>query len=141
MSYLINRFNGSELVVLEDGTVDVSTDLSLVGRNTVGYGELQNENFVFLLENFSNPNPPSRPISGQLWHESTNNSINVYDGENWLNVGSAKLSATAPDAAVGGFWLKNNLEKQLFVYDGTRWQLVGPESVDGFSKTRHESVN
>ena len=48
MAYTINKFNGTELVVLEDGTIDTSTSLGLVGRNYVGYGETQNENFVFL---------------------------------------------------------------------------------------------
>ena len=66
MSYIINRFNGTQLVVLDDGTIDTSTSLGLVGRNYVGYGETQNENFVFLLENFANSAPPSRPITGQI---------------------------------------------------------------------------
>ena len=65
MPYIINRYNGQELVVLEDGTLDTTTSLSLVGRNYVGYGEVQNENFVYLLENFSNNKPPQGPVSGQ----------------------------------------------------------------------------
>ena len=138
MSYLINRFSGSELVVLEDGTVDVSTDLSLVGRNTVGYGELQNENFVFLLENFSNANPPSRPISGQLWHASNDNSLNVYNGTEWLKVGSATFSATQPDAQTGGFWIRTT-DNTLHYYNGLEWFFVGPESAEGFETTRFES--
>ena len=61
MAYTINKFNGTELIVLEDGTINTSTSLGLVGRNYVGYGETQNENFVFLLENFAHTAPPSRP--------------------------------------------------------------------------------
>ena len=44
MAYIINKFSGGQLVVLEDGTLDTSTSLGLVGRNYVGYGEIQNEN-------------------------------------------------------------------------------------------------
>lgn len=139
MSYLINRFSGSELVVLEDGTVDVTTDLSLVGRNTIGYGELQNENFVFLLENFSNPNPPSRPLSGQLWHASNDNSLNVYNGTEWLKVGSAVFSATQPEAQTGGFWIRTT-DNTLHFYNGIEWSFVGPETAEGFDKTRLESA-
>ena len=51
MPYIINNYNGSELVVLQDGTLDTSTSIGLLGRNYVGYGEVQNENFLFLLEN------------------------------------------------------------------------------------------
>ena len=138
MSYLINRFSGSELVVLEDGTVDVSTDLSLVGRNTVGYGEIQNENFIFLLENFSNPNPPNRPISGQLWHASNDNTVNVYNGTEWLNVGSATFSGTAPTAQTGGFWIRTT-DNTLHFYNGIEWTFVGPETSEGFDTTRLSS--
>ena len=59
MPYIINNYNGSELVVLQDGTLDTSTSIGLLGRNYVGYGEVQNENFLFLLENFAGTNPPS----------------------------------------------------------------------------------
>ena len=51
MAYVINRYNTVQLSVVEDGTIDQTTDLKLVGKNYAGYGEIQNENFVFLLEN------------------------------------------------------------------------------------------
>ena len=51
MSYTINKFGGEQLVVLEDGTIDNTTELSLVGKNYSGYGTIQNENFLYLLEN------------------------------------------------------------------------------------------
>ena len=53
MAYTINKYSGATLVVVQDGTVDVTTDLTFVGKNYAGYGEIQNENFLFLLENFS----------------------------------------------------------------------------------------
>ena len=46
MAYIINRFSGAQLL-LEDGTVDNTTDLKLIGKNYSGYGEAQNENFYF----------------------------------------------------------------------------------------------
>ena len=60
-----------------DGTIDSTTDLKLIGKNYAGYGEVQNENFVFLLENFANANPPARPISGQLWFDTTEVKLKV----------------------------------------------------------------
>jgi hypothetical protein len=141
MAYTINRFNGTELLVLEDGTIDTSTSLGLVGRNYVGYGETQNENFVFLLENFANDAPPARPLLGQLWYDSTNNVLNSYNGTIWVPVGNAIKSTTPPETvSPGQLWLKDNQEKQLFVYDGTSWQLIGPEAVDGFGTTRAVSM-
>jgi hypothetical protein len=37
MAYIINRFSGQQLVVLEDGTLDTSTSLGLLGRNYTGF--------------------------------------------------------------------------------------------------------
>ena len=79
MAYIVNKFSGAQLIVLEDGTIDTTTSLGLVGRNYVGYGETQNENFVFLLENFANDAPPSRPLQGQIWFNTTTNLTYAYD--------------------------------------------------------------
>jgi hypothetical protein len=135
MAYIINRFNGSQLIVLRDGTVDTSTSVSLVGKNYTGYGEIQNENFLFLLENFSNPNPPATPLSGQLWYNSTESTINVYDGLSWLPVGSAKVASDQPTPSLGALWLKSSTN-QLYVHNGDLWNLIGPEAVEGFGETK-----
>lgn len=140
MSYTINKFSGTQLTVLEDGTIDTSTSLGLVGRNYVGYGETQNENFVFLLENFANDEPPSRPITGQTWYSSNTNLLYSYDGAKWAVVGAAILSTTAPEGpAVGQLWLRTPVNT-LSVWTGTEWQFIGPEAADGFGITRARST-
>jgi hypothetical protein len=53
MSYVINRFDGQAISTIEDGTVDQTLDIKLIGKNYAGYGELQNENFLHMLENFA----------------------------------------------------------------------------------------
>lgn len=140
MSYTINKFSGPELIVLEDGTLDTSTSLGLVGKNYVGYGETQNENFVFLLENFSNNAPPSRPIQGQTWFNSSNSLLYVYTGTNWAIVGAAILAATAPEEpANGALWLDSDLGT-LNIWNGTAWDFIGPEIAEGFGVTRARST-
>lgn len=135
MAYIINKSNGAQLVVLEDGTVNTSTSLGLVGRNYTGYGEIQNENFVSLLENFANINPPSRPLEGQAWYNTSLNTLNVYTGENWVPVGSATLSNAQPNGSNGTFWYKP-ATGQLFVYNDNDWNLIGPEGIEGFAVTK-----
>ena len=51
MAYTIDRYNNSNLQLFKMEP-DPTTDLKLVGKNYVRYGEIQNENFVFPLENF-----------------------------------------------------------------------------------------
>jgi len=139
MAYVINKFNGEQLVVLSDGTLDTTTSLGLVGRNYVGYGETQNENFVFLLENFANDSPPSRPLVGQIWFSTTDNTAYSYDGAQWNPIGSASVSPTTPaNTNAGALWFKTPIN-QLFAYTGTEWRLIGPESVTGFGSTKARS--
>ena len=49
MAYTIDTYSNGRSWKIEDGTVDQTTDLKLVGKNYAGYGEIQNENMVFLL--------------------------------------------------------------------------------------------
>lgn len=136
MAYTINKYNGQELVVLDDGTLDTTTSLGLVGRNYVGYGETQNENFVFLLENFANNNPPTRPMKGQIWYNTSNSLAYIYNGTAWTIIGSAVVSATAPEnPPTGSLWFKTPINT-LHVYNGTTWTFIGPEAAEGFDTTR-----
>ena len=141
MAYIVNKFSGTQLIVLEDGTIDTSTSLGLVGRNYVGYGETQNENFVFLLENFANESPPSRPLQGQIWFNTTTNLTYAYDGATWSPIGAAVLSATAPtESNAGALWL-DTTANQLKIYTGSAWTLIGPEVVAGFGSTRARATS
>jgi hypothetical protein len=140
MAYIINKFSGEQLIVLEDGTIDTSTSLGLVGRNYVGYGETQNENFIYLLENFAGDSPPQRPLTGQLWFDTDTRLANVYDGVNWNPIG-VKLSEIEPvDPNAGSLWLDTTSD-QLKIYNGAEWGLVGPEAVAGFGITRARSTS
>jgi hypothetical protein len=138
MAYIINKFSGEQLIVLEDGTIDTSTSIGLVGRNYVGYGETQNENFIYLLENFANNDPPQRPLTGQIWFDTDTRLANIYDGANWNPIG-VKISETEPlDPNAGSLWLDSKSD-QLKIYNGTEWGLVGPEAAAGFGVTRARS--
>jgi tRNA A37 methylthiotransferase MiaB len=70
MSYTILKSNGEQLTQIVDGQIDqTTTDLTLIGKNASSYGTYYNENLVRLLENFSNTESPSNPITGQLWFD------------------------------------------------------------------------
>ena len=90
MSYIINNSRGQIVAVVGDGTINTtSTDLSLIGRAVTNYGEYQNENYVYLLENFAAPGGPSQPILGQLWYNSTTDVISAYSTANlWVALAS-----------------------------------------------------
>ena len=133
MPYQINKFNGDQLVVLQDGTLDSTTSIGLVGKNFAGYGEIQNENFLWMLENFAGVGAPPKAIKGQLWYDSDVDRLKVYNANSWLLVGGTEVSATAPSTpSIGDTWL-DSTSKKFHVYDGTQFVFVGAENVPGFS--------
>ena len=97
MAYQINKWSGTALTILEDGTINTTTDLTLVGRNYAGYGEYQNENFLFLLENFAGQEPPPKPVPGQIYYNTTNKTVNVYDSTGWKAIANAQVAARIQD--------------------------------------------
>lgn len=128
MAYTIDTYSNSRSWRIEDGTIDQTTDLKLVGKNYAGYGEIQNENFVFLLENFAGQSEPPRKISGQLWFDSGNSKLKFYDGIKWRTTGGAEVSATVPTGLKeGDFWWDSDNE-QLYTYNGGDFVLIGPQS-------------
>ena len=141
MSYSIDRYNGTTLTVVEDGTIDNTLDIKLIGKNYAGYGEVQNENFVHLLENFSSAGPtgPTRKISGQIWIDSSLKKLKFYDGVNWRTTGGAEVGGEAPTSLTkGDFWWDDSND-QLYAFSGTEFILVGPQGVTGSGTTQMKS--
>src|SRR5210317_2225294 len=128
MAYAVDKFNGQFLTSVEDGTIDTTTDLRFVGKNYAGYGEVQNENFLHLLENFANTTQPPKAIKGQVWFDSANAKLKFYDGDKWKAAGGAEVSSTAPSGlAQGDIWWDSSA-KQLYAWAGSEFILVGPEA-------------
>jgi len=128
MAYQVDKFNGQFLVAVDDGTIDTTTDLRFVGKNYAGYGEVQNENFLHLLESFSNTTPPPKAIIGQIWFDSANKKLKFYDGAKFKIANGAEASSSAPSGlAEGEFWWDRSAE-QLYTWTGSEFVLVGPEN-------------
>ena len=135
MAYTVNKTNSSaspNSYTVQDGVVNTQTDLSFVGKGYAGYGESIAENFLHLLENFSNTSAPSKPIQGQLWWDSTNSKLQVYNGTAFQTAGgSAPYQSTAPaNLASGDIWIDSDTG-QMYFYNGTSSVLVGPPSSTG----------
>ena len=136
MAYKINKTDGTLLVDLLDGSINTSaSDITLIGRNYKGFGELINENFVKLLENFASSSAPANPLRGQLWYDTSENRLKVYNGTAFATNGII-VSSTQPQLTTGDIWL-NSLTNQMSFFDGTDLVLVGPthtaaQGVSGF---------
>ena len=93
MPYVIRKTNGTNLLTIPDGIVDDSTALSLIGRSYTNYGELLADNFVRLMENFSNDTAPPNPIEGQIWYDSATADFRYWRIDSGTNNGSWSVMA------------------------------------------------
>ena len=142
MAYTIDKYNGTTVAVVEDGTIDSTLDIKLIGKNYAGYGEAQNENLVHMLENFAGPSAPPRPINGQMWYDSSSKKIKFYDQSTtkWKTSGGSESSSSEPTGlSSGDFWF-DTANNQLYVYNGTSFVLVGPQGLSGVGTTQLKSI-
>lgn len=144
MPYVVNRYNGLVFSEVPDQTVDSSScDISFIGKNYAGYGEIQNENLLHLLENFRGDTPPRKSIPGQLWYDELNNKIKFKSSDSqFRSLSITDVSATPPTGLLnkdtGNIWY-DTVNRQINVWDGTDFVLIGPELAVGFDETKLSS--
>lgn len=130
MAYTITRTNGQNPIVIPDGQINTQTSVILVGKNYPNYGSILGQNFLKLLENSANGSPPTAPVVGELWWGTTSNTLQIWTGTIWKNVGSTTSSSTQPDTAtsnVGDLWWNTaSSGGQLYGFDGATYKLIGP---------------
>jgi hypothetical protein len=102
MPYVVRRTDGEIQLILQDGIVDSSTGLYLVGRSFTGYGEFIADNFVRLLENFASTEAPLNPIEGQIYYNKTDKQYRYWSMEQWnLFAEEGPRGATGPAGYTG----------------------------------------
>ena len=127
MAYTITTTAGATLASIADGTVNsTATSLTLIGKNYAGYGIFLNENYIKLLENFTNSSAPNAPLTGQLWYDSTNALLKVYNGTIWKPISSSASGNTQPSSPVIGDLWYDSANAQLKVWSGSAFITVGP---------------
>ena len=119
MAYQINKSDGTLLAEVADSEVNnTASSLSLIGKNVTGYGEYVNENFIKLLENFSSTTEPQNPITGQIWFDTSEGRLKVYDdAQSWIPASGPFISPYQPVALKSGdFWI-NTSDNLLYYVD------------------------
>jgi hypothetical protein len=139
MTYTILKTDGSSLTSVVNGQIDqVSTDLTLIGKNSTGYGVFINDNFVHLLENFANTTQPNHPLKGQLWFDTNEGRLKVYNGKEFVVSGGTLVSSITPsNFTTGDLWI-DDVRQQLYFNDGISTKLAGPlytaqQGITGFT--------
>jgi len=143
MAYTINLTDGNVFATITDGTYNQSSSVTLVGKNYAGYGEFLDENFIQMLENFSNTTAPVAPLTGQLWWDKTNNLLKVYNGTIFKTVSFSTASSTQPTSNVTGDLWYDTTNQQVKVWTGSAFIVVGPaySSSQGTTGAIPETIN
>lgn len=120
------------MVINENSIDSSSTSLFFIGKRTESYGEPEQQDTLWMLENFANPTQPAPAILGQEWFNSFDNKMYVCTNESlqtFEKVGKAVVSSTAPtnNLEVGETWY-NTVDGRLYAYNGTGWTVIGPTS-------------
>ena len=143
MAYQINKTDGTIVATVADGQIDNrSTDITLIGKNYSGFGEIFNENLVKLLENFAETTQPDHPLRGQIWFDSSESKLKVYNGVSFVPVSSATIASAQPATlATGDLWY-DDVGEQLFFFDGTSAILLAPSysSAQSLSGLRVDTI-
>lgn len=144
MPYILNKTNGSVVATVADGSINQTTDLTFVGKNYAGYGEIINENLLKLLENFSNRTAPSKAIMGQLWFDSSSKRLKVRTGNFWNTMPYVEYAATQPKTLLDGDMWFNTSNNKLYIKNSSEisgFTLIGPSiSSSGLSSSSVISV-
>lgn len=137
MSYEIRKSDGTLLLELGDGFTDGTTSsLTFIGKNVSKFGEIQNNNFLHLLENFAALTEPANKNTGQLWFDKTNNVVKVYNVDKWQTLAVLTYSTSSSvSSSVGNLWY-NTANQQLLINTGTGFAVIGPEVLPGFGTTK-----
>lgn len=137
MPYIVNFTDkdNKQPITVYDNTSSTDTSLTLPGRNVTGYGQIIAENFISLLENFASASEPIAPIEGQLWYDSANGVLMIYDRTDWKAASNIQKGPSEPDvetSKIGELWV-DTTNQQLRIFTGVRWILIGPDesSIDG----------
>jgi hypothetical protein len=120
--YTITRSNGAIMGTIQDGTIDTAlTPLALPGKSYSSYGLPQNLNFVKLLEHFAGPTPPVNSIKGQLWFNTSDNTLRICPADDttstnsWIVVSTQSSSGTS---TLGNLIVTGNIEANNIVAHG-----------------------
>jgi hypothetical protein len=94
-----------------------------------------------MLENFANSSAPSHPLRGQIWYDTSDGRLKVYNGTVFRSTDTTLVSPTQPTMLAGDLWI-DSTNKQFYFNDGLNTILAGPiyNAVQGESGFKVESV-
>ena len=111
----------------------IGFDAKRAFNNSTGLGNYSRLVILSLLENFASGAAPTNPVEGQLWYNSLEGILQIWDNTQWKAASNIQKSTSEPSvesAKVGELWV-DTTNQQLYVFSGSSWILVGPNFSTG----------
>ena len=81
---------------------------------------------------------------GELWLDSVEKQLKVYSstdaGPMWITNNRVSRNESAPIHSLAGDLYFDTTSNQLFISNGSTWQLIGPEAIPNFADTKWETL-
>jgi len=90
-TYYIVRQAGAAPVIVPPGVTIDADNLEYVGRNFSGWGEIFNQNYAELVQNFASSTAPTAASTGMLWFDTTVGLLKIYNGT-WQTINAAAFA-------------------------------------------------
>lgn len=123
----LNANKAADILVPIASVVSNKASIRFTGKGAPGYGTIQQENLMRLLENFADAGPPLYPTVGQEWYDTSENTLRICTSTSpliWKALGGIQITAiggAAPSpASVGDIWFERTGTQSgiLYLYTG-----------------------
>ena len=125
MAYTITSSTGVGYTV-EDGTINNTFSLKLVGKNVTNYGQVFAENSLRHLENFASPlaPTPNTTLVGQLWYDTNEKVLRIYKDSTakWVRTTPVVQSTAPADGVSAGAMYFDTTDDKLKIHDGVSYK-------------------
>lgn len=91
MAIVLTQTEGhSSLAEVPNKTIKELAGIKLVGKGAGDIVKTNNENLLKILQNFAGDMPPENPMPGQLWYDTSSQSLKLFHGNGWVELSSVK---------------------------------------------------
>jgi hypothetical protein len=136
----LNANKAAEIIVPVASIISDKSSLRFTGKGAPGYGTIQQENQMRLLENFADTIEPSYPTVGQEWFDTGNGVLKICTSTSptvWKALGGIQVSDTAPSpAAIGDLWFQRTGARSgiMYVYTSLGRFPQGTTTIGGWNQ-------